>query len=86
MLAAAGWPMSEIWHKELSQAFDLPSVLNANGQAPSILNGGLSNEWIIGAGVFSLVIGALLEFQAFKAQEKGAQVREHGLTFAFRVT
>ncbi len=62
--------MSEIWHKELSQAFDLPSVLNDKGQAPSILNGGLSNEWIIGAAVFSLVIGAVLEFQAFKAQEK----------------
>ena len=70
MLAAAGWPMSEIWHKELSQAFDLPSVLNDKGQAPSLLNGGLSNEWIIGAAVFSLVVGAVLEFQAFKAQEK----------------
>ena len=70
MLAAAGWPMSEIWHKELSQSFGLPSILTAEGKAPSILNGGLSNEWIMGAAVFSLLVGGILEFQAFKAQEK----------------
>ena len=62
--------MSEIWHKELAQTFDLPSILTETGKAPSILNGGLSNEWIIGAAVFSLLIGGILEFQAFKAQEK----------------
>jgi hypothetical protein len=70
MLAAAGWPMSEIWHKEIAQAFDLPSLLQGGGKAPSLLNGGLSNEWIIGAAAFSVVLGGLLELQAFKAQEK----------------
>ena len=71
MLAAAGWPMSEIWHKELSNAFDLPSLLVEGGKAPSVLNGGLSNEWIIGAAVFSLIVGGLLEAKQFS--NKGAR-------------
>merc|ERR1711988_1211064 len=71
MLAAAGWPMSEIWHKELSNAFDLPSLLVEGGKAPSVLNGGLSNEWIIGAAVFSLIVGGLLEAKQFS--NKGAK-------------
>ena len=43
MLAAAGWPMSEIWHKELAEAFDLDSLLVNGDKAPSVLNGGKSD-------------------------------------------
>ena len=70
MLAAAGWPMSELWHKELADTLGLESILASSDRAPSILNGGLSNEWIMGAGIFSLVIGGLLEAKAFEASKK----------------
>ena len=62
--------MSEIWHRQISDALGLESILASEGRAPSVLNGGLSNEWIIGAGVFSLVVGALLEAKAADASKK----------------
>jgi len=70
MLAAAGWPMSELWHKNFADALGLDSILADADRAPSVLNGGLSNEWIIAAGVFSLVVGGLLEAKAFEAAKK----------------
>jgi len=69
MLAAAGWPLSELWHKEIADALGLESILQ-NDKAPSVLNGGLANEWIIGAGIFSLVVGGVLEKIAFDARSK----------------
>jgi len=70
MLAAAGWPLSELWHKEIADALGLESILAEADKAPSVLNGGLANAWIIGAGIVALVIGGLLEFRTFAAQEK----------------
>jgi hypothetical protein len=43
----------------------LPPSLPAD-RAPSVLNGGLTNEWIIGTGVFSLVLGAVLELKGME--------------------
>ncbi len=63
MLAAAGWPMEELWHKNLAEFLSLDSILTPNGEAPSILNGGLDNGFIMGAGIFSLLLGGALEFQ-----------------------
>lgn len=70
MLAAAGWPLSELWHKEIADALGLESILANADKAPSVLNGGLSNVWIIATGVISLVIGGLLEFRTFAEKEK----------------
>lgn len=70
MLGAAGWPLSELWHREIADNLGLDSILSTNDRAPSVLNGGLSNEWIIGAAVFSLALGGLLETKAFDAQSK----------------
>lgn len=79
MLAAAGWPMSELWHKEIADSLGLESILASSDRAPSVLNGGLSNEWISGTAVFSLVIGALLEAKAFEASKKeGYKVGDYG--------
>jgi light-harvesting complex II chlorophyll a/b binding protein 4 len=42
MMAAAGWPMSELLDKPLSKLLGLPSPLDATGgRAPSLLNGHL---------------------------------------------
>lgn len=70
MLAAAGWPLSELWHKEIASTFRLESILAAADKAPSVLNGGLSNYWIIGTGIASLLIGAVLELGTMEASQK----------------
>lgn len=42
MLAALGWPASELWHGPLSQTFNMPFELQlTEGRAPSVLNGNL---------------------------------------------
>lgn len=41
MLAAAGWPLSELFDKKIANMFGLTPVVDASDRAPSILNGGL---------------------------------------------
>lgn len=65
MLASVGWPMSELKHQEIANVLGWDSILADEGKAPSILNGGLLNEWIIGTAVFSLLLSALLEYKTF---------------------
>ncbi|KAJ1420998.1 chlorophyll a/b-binding protein domain-containing protein [Ochromonadaceae sp. CCMP2298] len=72
MLAAAGWPLSELWHQGIAQVLGLDSILADADRAPSVLNGGLMNEWIVGTGVAALVVGALLEFKGFQSKGKRA--------------
>ena len=40
MLAAAGWPLSELWHNGLAKAVGMDSLLMSENRAPSVLNGG----------------------------------------------
>ena len=61
MLAAVGWPISELWHKEIAKAFGLESILANNDRAPSLLNGGLSNVYVSGMLVMSILIAGYLE-------------------------
>lgn len=41
MLAAVGWPLSELWDRKLAAFFNMGDSLTSTGQAPSLLNGGL---------------------------------------------
>merc|ERR1719162_1844489 len=41
MLAAAGWPMSELFDKKIANVFNLDPVGDATGRVPSVLNGGM---------------------------------------------
>lgn len=41
MLAAAGWPISELMDKKLANTFGLDPLVDASDRAPSLLNGGL---------------------------------------------
>jgi hypothetical protein len=57
MLAAAGWPLSELFDAPLAKLFGLNPIVDYTDRAPSILNGGLGQisplYWIavlIGAG------------------------------------
>ncbi len=41
MLAAAGWPISEVFDKKIASALNMAPLLDANDRVPSVLNGGL---------------------------------------------
>jgi hypothetical protein len=41
MLAAAGWPISELLDKKIASVLSLPAVVDAGDRVPSFLNGGL---------------------------------------------
>ena len=49
---------------------ELDDLLVGEGKAPSVLNGGLTNEWVILAGVLTLAIGGFLEFKSFEMSQK----------------
>ena len=67
MLAAVGWPLSELWHKDLARIFHMGSILASEDRAPSILNGGLSSPYSSGILMLSTVVAGLLEKQAMDA-------------------
>ena len=60
MLAALGWPLSELYHYKLSQAFQMSNLLS-NSKAPSVLNGGLDNIFVLSALLVFAIVGAGLE-------------------------
>lgn len=41
MLAAAGWPLSELWDWKIAVLFGMPALVDNADRAPSVLNGGL---------------------------------------------
>jgi hypothetical protein len=41
MLAAAGWPLSELFDKKIAAWIGMTPILDASDRAPSVLNGGL---------------------------------------------
>ena len=43
MLAAAGWPLSELFDKKIATMLDMDPVLGSDDRVPSILNGGMEN-------------------------------------------
>jgi len=59
MLAAVGWPVSELMDGALAKTLNLPSDLVGDGLAPSILNGGLGLispiYWIVVIGAATIV-------------------------------
>ena len=50
MLAAVGWPISEVLDDKIAQSFNLPNMLDQYGRAPSFLNNfnGVNIEYWVG--------------------------------------
>jgi len=69
MLAAAGWPLSELWHKNIAGVFGLDSILADGDRAPSLLNGGLSSVYASGMLIMSIIIAGYLEGKAMNSGE-----------------
>lgn len=59
MLAAAGWPLSEVFDKKIAAAMNLSPLVDAADRAPSVLNGGLGKVspiyWVACLGVAAAV-------------------------------
>ena len=61
MLAAVGWPLSELFDGPLAKTLGVQSALLADGRAPSLLNGGLG---AINGAYWGAVIGAAIFIEA----------------------
>jgi hypothetical protein len=76
MLAAAGWPLSEVFDKKIAAALNLPAVVDSADRAPSLLNGGLGKVsiayWV---GCLALA-GAIDVFGIMRS--KGSDYRQPG--------
>ena len=70
MLAAAGWPLSEVFDKKIAVALGMTPLIDAADRAPSVLNGGLGKVspiyWI---GV--LGVAAAIEFIGTSKSKSG---------------
>lgn len=69
MLAAVGWPLSELWHKDIAKTFNLESILADGDRAPSLLNGGLDSVYATGMLMMSIIVAGLLEGKAMNSGE-----------------
>jgi len=58
MLAAVGWPLAELWDKNIAEFLGLQDALTSTGASPSLLNGGLDkiepDYWVIVASIAGL--------------------------------
>merc|ERR1739848_849358 len=65
MLAAIGWPLSELWNPCIAGNLDLPAMTTPNDLAPGVLNGNISDVnplFFIGA----LVFGSIIEIHTLR--------------------
>ena len=74
MLAAAGWPLSELWDKPLANVLGMDPVVDAAGRVPSVLNGGMGKIGI-GYWVGCLGLAAAMDvYGSFFASKKNGYV------------
>lgn len=63
MLAAVGWPVAELLHKDIALAFDLPILLASGDRVPSVLNDGLSHASFPAFWIAIITAAAVIEIQ-----------------------
>lgn len=69
MLGAVGWPLSELWHKNIADTLHMDSILASGDRAPSILNGGLSSTYASGMLMVTIILGSIIESKALETGE-----------------
>lgn len=69
MLAAVGWPLSELWDRDIAHSLGLRPLVDAAERAPSILNGGL-DKVVPGYWVFCFLLGAAAEYRTYLVKNK----------------
>jgi hypothetical protein len=84
MLAAAGWPIAELFDKKIAYALDLKPLLVFQDRVPSVLNGGLSRippaYWFFVLG-FAAVMEAIGYVKEFEAKQAGQEYTPGDLGF-----
>eukprot|EP01035_Chromulina_nebulosa_P019700 gene19700-25622_t len=70
MLAAIGWPISELVHYRLSESMGVPNLLAENFRAPSVLNGGLNNIYALSTLGLFFTVGSILEIELEKRKDR----------------
>lgn len=72
MLAVVGWPLAELFDRQIAEAVGLPSALSSTGASPSLLNGGLEKidieYWII-----VVALAGIFELDSKNAQEENGK-------------
>ena len=63
MLAAVGWPMAELLHKDIASAFELPTFLASGDRVPSVLNDGLAHASFPAFWIATIAVAAVVEIQ-----------------------
>jgi hypothetical protein len=71
MLAAAGWPLSELLDSKIASWLHLPAVVDAADRAPSLLNGGLGKISPVYWVACVLAAGAIDLYGGSKVNDKG---------------
>lgn len=74
MLAAAGWPLAEMWHPQFAAMTGFQSKLVEDGRVPSVLNGGLPQ-----VGLYMLLvlgISSTLEMLTMDSQAWGKSLSD----------
>jgi hypothetical protein len=77
MLAAAGWPVSELLDRKLAEYFGVASVLDDGDRVPSLLNGGLEKvapQW------WGFCLGMCAAIDLYGVQRARAAVTDSGYT------
>jgi len=74
MLAAAGWPLAELWDTSLANVLGLRPIIEENaGRSPSVLNGGLGMvSPVYWAGVLAFAAGIETVSELRKTRAKAA--------------
>lgn len=68
MLAVVGWPIAELFDKQIAESVGRPSLLTTTGESPSVLNGGL-DKIDVAYWVMVVSLAGLIEIQNMKAKE-----------------
>lgn len=74
MLAAVGWPMAELMHKNIAGALDMPTLLASNDRVPSILNDGLSHAHFPAFWIATIAVAAALEISESVAENVSCKI------------
>ena len=88
MLAAAGWPLSELFDKKIALALGMDPLLDGSDRVPSLLNGGLGKVspayWVgcIGVAAIIDIFGTL----RMKSDKEGMVPGDFGLRLGYPST
>jgi len=70
MLAAAGWPISELFDKKIANIFGMEAVVDSANRVPSVLNGGMGKISPVYWAACIILAGAIDLFGVFSVSKK----------------